>query len=427
MLPTTTTNTARYSSSSSRQRRDDDDDDDHRTRTHHHRGVLRSIKAAAKDSSFSSKWEAKIVRFLLLWTLALLLSNLSFSFSSFKTTQTTIQTTTRTRRGSDTNSNKKTTSVSPEEGKFLDQISSLLLERVPISLSKRRLRSSLEFTCGGSHVVKMHEYREMKKQSGVGLLNALGNEDWFTEGLDLEDANEDVAKDGGTETKSSSSWEESDDGGDALGSSRSSTSRSSSSSVQKRKKKRYKSCAVVGNSGSLLETQFGFDIDKNEAVIRFNAAVTQGYEQFVGQKTTVRLLNAVDYKGPEGTEGELRLTTARGSDVKTWVKKLEQKPEDIRNRSFVLDPEMLCHAWAWIGKHGEKPSSGLVGVVLALKMCEKVEMFGFQSKNYFGKFSRPHYYDWERPQKGREKVHPFQREVDLYQSLERFGYLTTYT
>ena len=37
-------------------------------------------------------------------------------------------------------------------------------------------------------MVKMHEYREMKKQSGVGLLNALGNEDWFTEGLDLEDA-----------------------------------------------------------------------------------------------------------------------------------------------------------------------------------------------------------------------------------------------
>ncbi|CAL6273803.1 unnamed protein product [Bathycoccus prasinos] len=402
MLPTTT-NTARYSSSSSSSRHRRDAEDDHRN---HHRGVLwGSTKAAAKDSSFSSKWEAKIVRFLLLWTLVLLLSNLSFPFSSFKTTQTTIQTT-RTRQRSDANGNK-TTSVSPEEGKFLDQISSLLLERVPISLSKRRLRSNLEFTCGGSHVVKMHE---------IGLQRG-----WIWK------TNEDVADDGGTETKSSSSWEESDDGDDALGSSRSSGSSSSRSSVQKRKKKRYKSCAVVGNSGSLLETQFGFDIDKNEAVIRFNAAVTQGYEQFVGQKTTVRLLNAVDYKGPEGTEGELRLTTARGSDVKTWVKKLEQKPEDIRNRSFVLDPEMLCHAWAWIGKHGEKPSSGLVGVVLALKMCEKVEMFGFQSKNYFGKFSRPHYYDWERPQKGREKVHPFQREVDLYQNLEKFGYLTTYT
>jgi len=349
----------------------------------------------------------KIVRFLTLWTLVLLFSNLSFTVVFGPPSATTTARRSDERSGtSSTMESRKTwrrrKNASPEDSKFIGQVSSLLEERVPISLSKKRLRSNLEFTCGGSHVVKMHKYQEMKKQSGTGLLNALANDDWFTEGMDLDDAD-------GEETKASEDTDE-----DAF--------------VQKKKKKkRYKSCAVVGNSGSLLETQFGFDIDKNEAVIRFNAAVTQGYEQFVGQKTTVRLLNAVDYKGPEGTEGELRLTTARGSDVKVWVKKLEQRPEEMRNRSFVLDPEMLCHAWAWIGNHGEKPSSGLVGVVLALKMCEKVEMYGFQSKNYFGKFSRPHYYDWERPQKGREKVHPFQREVDLYQNLERFGYLTTYT
>ncbi len=348
----------------------------------------------------------KIVRFLTLWTLVLLFSNLSFTVVFGPSATVLAGRRSDERSGTSTMESRKTwrrrKNASPEDSRFIGQVSSLLEERVPISLSKKRLRSNLEFTCGGSHVVKMHKYQEMKKQSGTGLLNALANDDWFTEGMDLDDAD-------GEETKSSEDTDE-----DAF--------------VQKKKKKkRYKSCAVVGNSGSLLETQFGFDIDKNEAVIRFNAAVTQGYEQFVGQKTTVRLLNAVDYKGPEGTEGELRLTTARGSDVKVWVKKLEQRPEEMRNRSFVLDPEMLCHAWAWIGNHGEKPSSGLVGVVLALKMCEKVEMYGFQSKNYFGKFSRPHYYDWERPQKGREKVHPFQREVDLYQSLERFGYLTTYT
>ena len=33
--------------------------------------------------------------------------------------------------------------------------------------------------------------------------------------------------------------------------------------------------------GSLLETQFGEAIDKHDAVIRFNAAVTEGFEQFV--------------------------------------------------------------------------------------------------------------------------------------------------
>ncbi len=46
----------------------------------------------------------------------------------------------------------------------------------------------------------------------------------------------------------------------------------------------FASCAVVGNSGVLLSTQFGEAIDEHEVVIRFNAAVTEGYEAFVGSK-----------------------------------------------------------------------------------------------------------------------------------------------
>jgi hypothetical protein len=41
--------------------------------------------------------------------------------------------------------------------------------------------------------------------------------------------------------------------------------------------KKYGSCAVVGNSGSLLETQYGDMIDNHDVVIRFNAAKTEGY------------------------------------------------------------------------------------------------------------------------------------------------------
>ena len=64
--------------------------------------------------------------------------------------------------------------------------------------------------------------------------------------------------------------------------------------------------------------------------------------------------------------------------------------------------------------------------MLALTMCRKVDLYGFQSSNYFAKDSRPHYYDWERPQKGREKVHPFTQEVALYGSLVNNGYIAVH-
>ena len=46
--------------------------------------------------------------------------------------------------------------------------------------------------------------------------------------------------------------------------------------------------AVVGTSGNLLYYHSGASIDSHDAVFRFNAATTQGFEDFVGSKTTVR-------------------------------------------------------------------------------------------------------------------------------------------
>ena len=49
--------------------------------------------------------------------------------------------------------------------------------------------------------------------------------------------------------------------------------------------------AIVGASGNLLDSKFGAQIDSYDEVIRFNRSPTDGYEQDVGTKTTLRVVN----------------------------------------------------------------------------------------------------------------------------------------
>lgn len=51
------------------------------------------------------------------------------------------------------------------------------------------------------------------------------------------------------------------------------------------------SIAVVGSSKVLLKNEWSKEIDKHDDVIRFNRAPTEGFEKFVGNKTTVRVAN----------------------------------------------------------------------------------------------------------------------------------------
>lgn len=56
-------------------------------------------------------------------------------------------------------------------------------------------------------------------------------------------------------------------------------------------------CAIVGNSGVLLDEEHGSFIDSHDFVLRMNAAPIEGYESHVGEKTTLRIINGTLLKG----------------------------------------------------------------------------------------------------------------------------------
>ena len=52
-----------------------------------------------------------------------------------------------------------------------------------------------------------------------------------------------------------------------------------------------KNIALVGNSSSLLDEEYGSFIDSHVQVARFNNAITEGFEKHVGSKTDLRISN----------------------------------------------------------------------------------------------------------------------------------------
>ena len=62
--------------------------------------------------------------------------------------------------------------------------------------------------------------------------------------------------------------------------------------LQEKMNHKYKTCVAVGNSGSLLRVKgLGSVIDAHELILRYNDGPTRGYEDYVGKRTTIRLLN----------------------------------------------------------------------------------------------------------------------------------------
>ena len=179
------------------------------------------------------------------------------------------------------------------------------------------------------------------------------------------------------------------------------TSSSSSKGVPERiaRRVKFKRCAVVGNGGILKSAEFGQAIDAHDVVFRQNQAPTATYEVFVGEKTTFRVLNkkwTQQYSRGDKEylplEKDVYLIASRGIDkiARNLVKAYPRRP-DVRvvglesavrgavgklMREFKSKADK-CLAKGFKPKGGNTPSSGIISTVLAMSLCDEVNLYGF--------------------------------------------------
>lgn len=167
--------------------------------------------------------------------------------------------------------------------------------------------------------------------------------------------------------------------------------------------RQFQTCAVVGNSGDLLKTQFGKEIDSHDAVIRDNEApVNEKYAKHVGLKRDFRLVvrgaarNMVKILNGS-TDEVLIIKSVTHRDFNAMIK-------NIPNPVYLFQGIVL--------RRGAK-GTGMKSIELALSMCDIVDIYGFTVD--------PGYTEWTRyfstPRKGHN---PLQGRA-YYQLLECLG------
>ncbi|XP_016393166.1 CMP-N-acetylneuraminate-beta-galactosamide-alpha-2,3-sialyltransferase 1-like [Sinocyclocheilus rhinocerous] len=152
---------------------------------------------------------------------------------------------------------------------------------------------------------------------------------------------------------------------------------------------RCRTCAVVGNSGNLLGSNYGPLIDFHDFVMRINKGPTEGYEKDVGSKTTHRIVypeSAMDLDNST----HLVLLPVKILDIQWLISAFTTKnitqtytkvPSTIKankDKVMILHPEFIRYVYDnWTEGHGLYPSTGFLTLIFALHICDEVNIFGF--------------------------------------------------
>ncbi|XP_071500209.1 alpha-2,8-sialyltransferase 8B-like [Diadema antillarum] len=213
------------------------------------------------------------------------------------------------------------------------------------------------------------------------------------------------------------------------------------------------SCSIVGNSGVLLESNCGDVIDRADVVLRMNLAPAGGeFARDVGSKTNLTTINIElgrtmsscahdEYtkkpleKIPEKCQSLMKLMQRHNKTV-VWFFKSSLKVNGLIRKGlefyrkyynlhvlFAFSPKSpFPPAHKWLGVNAA--TTGAAVYLAANTFCRRITMFGFYPRyvDPTNRTLRYHYYD-DTPKNYSMSPHSFNKEFEVWQSLEDDGYL----
>eukprot|EP00971_Amphidinium_carterae_P072082 1425578-Amphidinium_carterae.2 len=168
-------------------------------------------------------------------------------------------------------------------------------------------------------------------------------------------------------------------------------------------------CAVVSSSGIMTVTSAGKRIDEADVVMRFNNVTVKGFEKFVGSKETLRFVNmhfaAKVLKGNFTADPSVIYVCALPTGPNTqkrWEELAERRPD---LQLFMVPRDMsknvgaalrlLYDAPEYFNGPSKLPTTGAVGMLLAMSLCSKVDAYGMAVSDHAVQLGSkvPYHYD----------------------------------
>uniref|UniRef100_A0A1A8FEK7 CMP-N-acetylneuraminate-beta-galactosamide-alpha-2,3-sialyltransferase 4 n=1 Tax=Nothobranchius korthausae TaxID=1143690 RepID=A0A1A8FEK7_9TELE len=208
-----------------------------------------------------------------------------------------------------------------------------------------------------------------------------------------------------------------------------------------------RTCVVIGNGFVIKNSSLGDIINKYDVVIRLNDAPVRGYEEDVGNKTTMRFFYPESASYNPGLQNEpdtlMVLVPFKMHDLR-WLKEILYNEKRVRkgfwkpppqiwlgdvNKIRVLDPhflhqtaDKLLHLLPPKGKQNPvHPTTGLLSIFVALNYCDVVHVAGFGYPSSKNQRQPIHYYGRETMKSMKNSYHDLNHEAKALKRLEESG------